>query len=77
MGTIFAEVEARVAMLESERASFRALRSAVIALEEQHEADLKKIEALHTRIDQLTARLQQFEDSQDDINDLLVKAIET
>ena len=90
MPATLAELEARVAALEAERADYRAVLAAVNALGEnqrEHAAHLRTLTQLHERLaqqqDKVThqhadtnARVRSIEDNLAEVKDLLVRALD-
>jgi hypothetical protein len=76
MPATLAELEARVAALEAERADYRAVLAAVNALGEnqrEHAAPLRTLTHQHA---DTNARVRSIEDNLAEVKDLLVRALD-
>ena len=90
MPATLADLEARVAALEAERADYRAVLAAVNALGEnqrEHAAQLRMLAHLHERLAQqqdkaaqqhtdTNARVRSIEENLAEVKDLLVRALD-
>ncbi|MGH3621116.1 MAG: hypothetical protein ACRDQ5_04910 [Sciscionella sp.] len=83
MPTTLAELEARVAALEAERADYRAVLTAVNALGEnqrEHAAQLHELSRQQSELSgqqsDTNSRVRSIEDNLADVKDLLVRALD-
>jgi prefoldin subunit 5 len=83
MPASLAELEARVAALEAERADYRAVLTAINALGEnqrEHAAQLRDMDArvrsIDTRVESIDTRVRSMEENLAEVRDLLVRALD-
>lgn len=81
-GATLAELEARVAALEAERADYRAVLAAINALGANQREHSTRISAVETRLDRVestldehTGYLRSLDEGQAEIKNLLVRAL--
>lgn len=76
MPATLAELEARVAALEAERADYRAVLTAVNALGENQREHSSQLRELTRKQDDTNARVRSIEDNLAEVKDLLVRALD-